>query len=241
MELGRDDVESQGDGIDPLRRRQAGIHGVVARIAIERTAVDGAVADVVLRAAGSVMVQPAGVGAHGDHNLGVQIDLVERTRHRPFFFGLADPLGNLFGHLFLLGGGLGLLVGLLLLHGLLLLLLLSLLLHGLLLILLIGLLLHRLLLLLVLLLRLSDGRLSVVIVIAAADQRQASRANARPGRSPQQRPPTQLSSLHPLPIVSVAHSNTFHQARPGASSLWSCEVCQPRFAIATLVRGPLRG
>ena len=107
-----------------------------------------------------------------------------------------------------MGGGLGLLLGLLLLHGLLLLLLLSLLLHGLLLILLIGLLLHRLLLLLVLLLRLRDGLLTVVIVIAAADQRQASRADARPGRSPQECAPAQLSTLHPLPIVSFAHSNS---------------------------------
>ena len=176
------------------------------------------------------MVQPAGVGGHGNHHFGVQVNLVERKRHRPFLFSLSGSLSNLFGHLFLLSGGLRLLIRLLLLHGLLLILLLGLLLHGLLL--------HRLLLLLILLLRLSHGLLTVVIVVATADQRQTGRADPCPRRGSQERPPAQLSMFHPLPIVSVAHSNSFLHIPPRAIETAFEEVCLVGFAIATLVNGP---
>ena len=154
------------------------------------------------------MVQPAGVGGHGNHHLGVQVNLVERKRHRPFLFSLPGSFGNLFGHLFLLGGGLRLLISLLLLHRLLLLLLLGLLLHSLLLILLLCLLLSGLLLILLLLLRLSDRLLTIVIVVAAADEGQTGRAHAGAGRSSQERPPRHPVAAHSLPVVSFAHETT---------------------------------
>jgi hypothetical protein len=125
------------------------------------------------------------------------------------------------------------LIGLLLLHGL----LLALLLHGLLLILLLGLLLHRLLLLLILLLRLSDGLLSVVIVIAAAHQGEAGDADARTGRGSQKCPPAELSTSHSLPIVPVAHSNTFLQSPSCAKWTGFAKVCLVGFVFATLVSG----
>ncbi|MXY86872.1 MAG: hypothetical protein F4Y95_10410 [Chloroflexi bacterium] len=85
-----------------------------------------------------------------------------------------------------------------------------LLLHGLLLLLLLLLLLGRLRLILLLLrLRLDNGLLLVVIVVAAADQRQTGRANAGPGRGPQQRSPRQPLTRHALPIVACAHDCSF--------------------------------
>ena len=113
-----------------------------------------------------MVIQPSSVGLDGERHLGIQIDLVERKRHGPFFLGLPGSGLRLLGRLLLSRSGLGLLICLLLLHGLLLLWLLGLLFHG-------------LLLLLSLLPSLRDGLLSVVIV-AAANQGQAARAHAGP-------------------------------------------------------------
>ncbi|MXX47668.1 MAG: hypothetical protein F4088_06730 [Chloroflexi bacterium] len=112
--------------------------------------------------------------------------------------------------------------------------LLLLLLHRLLLRLFLSLLLHCLLLLLLLRLRLRRGLLlAVVVIVAAADQGDRAGAKPRASRGTQQRPPAVLPSLHPLPIVSVAHSNPFRLTRSGAKRL--LEVCLRANAFATLV------
>jgi len=103
--------------------------------------------------------------------LNVLLGFFTLNRFDSALLGLLLLLFNLLGLLF------SLLLGLLLLHGLLLLLLL------------LGLFRRLRLPLLLLRLGLDDSLLRVVLVVATANQRQTARANAGPGRGPQQRSP----------------------------------------------------